>query len=95
MTDLLRPEPGRTRSILSGIMNFAKWRYVKPSAYLSILTVVGRISRISSQLCNTKSTLRRRGMFALALQCCSVLMCRMERLRKEVAAIEDEIDEIK
>lgn len=26
MTDLLRPEPGRTRSILSGIMNFAKWR---------------------------------------------------------------------
>jgi uncharacterized protein (UPF0335 family) len=34
-------------------------------------------------------------MIHLASQEAAVLMCRMERLRKEVAAIEDEIDEIK
>jgi uncharacterized protein (UPF0335 family) len=34
-------------------------------------------------------------MFDLTRQWCVVLMSRMERLRKEVATIEDEIDEIK
>ena len=60
-----------------------------------ILTAVGRINRISSRLCNTKSMLRPRGMFDCTRQWCVVLTGRMERLRKEVAAIEDEIDEIK
>jgi hypothetical protein len=60
-----------------------------------ILTGVGRINRISNQHYNTRFTLRPRGMFDLTRQWCVVLMSRMERLRKEVAAIEDEIDEIK
>jgi hypothetical protein len=60
-----------------------------------ILTGVGRINRTSNQHYSTRFTLRPRGMFDLTRQWCVVLMSRMERLRKEVAAIEDEIDEIK
>jgi hypothetical protein len=71
MTDLLRPEPGRTRSILSGIMNFAKWRRVMLKTHQLILITSGRISHISSQLCNTKSTPRLRGLFDLTRQRCS------------------------
>ena len=60
-----------------------------------ILTGVGRINRISNQHYSTRFTLRLRGMIHLARHRRSLLTDRMERLRKEVAAIEDEIDEIK
>jgi hypothetical protein len=60
-----------------------------------ILTGVGRINRISNQHYSIRCTPRLRGTIYPASQGAAVLMCRMERLRKEVAAIEDEIDEIK
>ena len=49
MTDLLKPEPARTRTILCGIMNFAKWRSVILFVSLKVVTDIHRETQAAFQ----------------------------------------------
>jgi hypothetical protein len=94
MMDLVKPDAVRFRSILSGMMNFAKFRSVFSSRVWHMINCSERADHTSSLVYSTKFMIKPRGQ-SLPIIHRNKLTYRLHRLQKEVQAVEDDIEDIK
>lgn len=102
LTDLTRPESTRFRTVLSGIMNFAKFRYAIDQAPErrggnKADKDIGKVALSIGIHCCIKSTTRptSKSVSSSVISYADLTEIRTARLQKEVSKIEADIEDIK